>query len=172
MNDGLIFALLGATMGLSTLALAWARTRGATGSALALTGHTPGGHAWTLDPDRRDPHATLWLLAIATPWPTAIHALPLDGPTHDAVGVPARFGRPPIPDPPGDGVQIGRWRHIGARPDDPHPWAALASWPADLPPPLVRWGRALELYASLPPDDARVGALLALGAGLADAERP
>jgi hypothetical protein len=172
MDDGLIFTILGATMGLSTLALAWARTRGATGSALPLAGHTPGGHAWTLDPDRRDAHATWWRLAVATPWPTPIRALPLDGPVQDSVGVPARFGRPGIPEPMGDGGLRARWRTVGEQAEGALPWAALSDWPADLPPPLVSWGRDLEIYAALPPDDARVGDLLALGARLADAERP
>lgn len=172
MDDGLIVAILGAALGVSSLALAWVRTRGALGSALALAGHTPAGHAWTLDPDRRDPATTVWRLAVATPWPWPIRALPLDGPTQDAVGVPARFGRPRPPDPQGDGSIVGRWRTMGARDEGPGPWTALSEWPADLPPPLIHWARELEVYAALPPDDARIGDLLALGARLADGERP
>ncbi len=168
MQEGVLFALIGAAVALSTLVLAYRQLRPVPGAALPLAGSTPRGNAWLLDPDRGDAGVTRWKLTISAPSPAGrIVAAPAGVPDTAWLQPAGRLGQRRVETPP-NAVPVPGWTAWSESPADAEQLAALARWPADLPPPLVLWDRDLQIFATLPPDDARTGDLVQFGAALAD----
>ncbi len=168
MQEGVLFALIGAAVALSTLALAYRQLRPVPGAAMPLAGSTPRGNAWLLDPDRGDAGVTRWKLAISVPSPAGrIVAAPAGVPETAWLQPAGRLGQRRVETPP-NAVTVAGWTVRSENPADAGQLAPLAAWPADLSPPLVLWDRDLQIYATLPPDDGRVGDLVTFGAALAD----
>lgn len=169
MQEGVLFAVVGALVALSTLVLAYRQLRPVPSAAMPLAGSTPRGNAWLLDPDRGDAGVTRWKLTISAPSPGGrIVAAPAGVPDTAWLQPAGRLGQRRVETPANPVAGIPGWSAWSEAPVDAARLAALARWPADLPPPVVLWDRDLQIFASLPPDDTRTGDLVQFGAALAD----